>query len=76
MPVSIVVSTATSQTIWQPHIADVQLAFGAFPIRLGRAPAVIVSFAYLLAVVVGAVGRCRLVLSDGFAHLITFTTFA
>ena len=76
MSISIVVSTATCQTIWQLHVADVQLAFGTFPIGLCRASAVVVSFAYGFAIIMGAVDRCRLVLSDRFAYLLTLATFA
>ena len=70
------VSTAACQAVRQLHVADVQLALGALPIRLSRASAVVVSFAYGFAIIMGTVGRCRLVLGDGFAYLLTFATFA
>ena len=76
MSISIVVSTAACQTVRQLHVADVQLALGAIPIRLCRASAVVVSFAYGFAIIMGAMGRCRLVLGDSFAYFLTFATFS
>lgn len=76
MSISVVVPTAACQAVRQLHVADVQLALGALPVRLCRASAVVVSFAYGFAIIMGAVNRCRLVLGDRLAYLLTFATFA